>query len=100
MDDDETLRYTLRYLLEDKGLEVKEANDGQEAIEMCESCFFDLIFLDVNMPRMGGLEALKIIKEKWPRTLCLMLTAFSDVKDVVYAIKLGAHDYVEKPLTI
>lgn len=100
VDDDETLRLTLRLALEMNGHNVEEAADGQEAIEKIEADphRFDAVILDINMPRVNGLQALQTIREINPQIFCLILTAHSDVKDAVTAIKNGAYDYVEKPV--
>jgi DNA-binding NtrC family response regulator len=99
VDDDETLRLTVRTTLESQSLHVDEAQDGLQAVEMVRSSGpYDAVLLDVNMPRMSGLEALERIKELSPSTFCLILTAYSNVKDAVYAIRQGAFDYIEKPV--
>jgi two-component system response regulator HydG len=99
VDDDETLRLTVRTTLESQSLDVDEAQDGLQAVEMVKSSGpYDAVLLDVNMPRMSGLEALERIKELSPSTFCLILTAYSNVKDAVYAIRQGAFDYIEKPV--
>ena len=99
VDDDSTLRMTVRIALESKGYRVEEAEDGQMAVQMAtEKGPYDAVLLDVNMPRVSGIEALTQIKQINPATFCLMLTAYSDVKDAVNAIKLGAFDYLEKPV--
>lgn len=100
VDDDETLRMTVRAALESRGYTVREAENGEVAVEIFQAEGpFDAALLDVNMPQMNGLEALARIKELNPATFCLMMTAYSDVKDAVFAIKNGAYDYVEKPVT-
>jgi len=99
VDDDDTLRLTVRATLETRGYAVLEAEDGLQAVEMVEKQGpFDFVILDVNMPRMSGIEALGRIKELSPATFCLVMTAFSDVKDAVQAIKQGAYDYCQKPV--
>lgn len=107
VDDDETLRLYLRLALESQGHSVNEAVDGVDAVEKIALALnspshkqspFDVVLLDVNMPRMSGIEALQKIKDIDPRIFCLILTAYADVKDAVAAIKLGAYDYVEKPI--
>lgn len=99
VDDDETLRLTVRTTLEDHAFRVDEAEDGLHAVEMVQfSGPYDAVLLDVNMPRMSGLEALARIKEVSPSTFCLILTAYSNVKDAVHAIRQGAFDYLEKPV--
>jgi DNA-binding NtrC family response regulator len=99
VDDDDTLRLTMRTALECRGYQIEEARDGIHAIAMCRSNGpFDAVFLDVNMPNMNGLTALSRIKEFNPKTICIILTAYSNVKEAVAAIKEGAFDYLEKPV--
>jgi two-component system response regulator HydG len=99
VDDDDTLRLTVRTTLEMHAFQVDEAEDGQHAVEMVQASGpYDAVLLDVNMPRMSGLEALAKIKELSPSTFCLILTAYSNVKDAVHAIRQGAFDYIEKPV--
>lgn len=100
VDDDKTLRFTLSSNLKGLGHSVETAFDGQDALELVEKNpqSFDLIFLDINMPRLSGLEALCSLKKIHPNTFCVMLTAYADIKDAVYAIKQGAYDYIEKPI--
>ena len=100
VDDDSTLRMTTRFVLETFGHKVFEACDGQDALEKVRSNQkFEVVILDVNMPRMDGLEALQKIKETDPQVFCLVLTAYSNIKDAVKSIKYGAYDYLEKPVS-
>lgn len=99
VDDDAVLRLAARTALESRDYHVEEAQDGDEALEIFDSKGpFDFVFLDVNMPGKTGLEVLERIKTKSPETICLIATAFSNVKDAVVAIKHGAYDYMEKPI--
>lgn len=99
VDDDDTLRLTVRAALETRNYEVVEAEDGVAALgKVQKDGPFDFVFLDVNMPRMNGLDTLAKIKETHPQTVCFILTAYTDVKDAVTAIKHGAFDYLEKPV--
>src|SRR5690606_33653431 len=98
VDDDAALRLLVRSTLELHGYQVHEACDGVEALEIFRKQSFDAVLLDVNMPRLNGLETLEQIKSESPATLCIVLTAYSDVKDAVQAIKQGAYDYLEKPV--
>ncbi len=99
VDDDETLRLTARAALESRAYDVDEAEDGEQAVALVEQGIkYDAIFLDVNMPRMSGLDALNRIKDVSPNTFCVILTAYSNVQDAVTAIKFGAFDYLEKPI--
>lgn len=99
VDDDAALRLSVRAPLENKGYEVTEAADGDEALAVFKDQGpFDFVLLDVNMPKLSGLEVLARIKESNPTTFVLILTAYSRVQDAVAAIKNGAYDYLEKPV--
>jgi DNA-binding NtrC family response regulator len=99
VDDDETLRLTVRAALAERDYKVDEAVDGEQAVAMVkEKGPYNAVLLDVNMPKMSGIEALAQIKEISPSTFCLIMTAFTNVQDAVTAIKHGAFDYLEKPV--
>ena len=97
-DDDATHREMLRTLLREWGYAVGEAVDGEQAVALCREQSFDLVLMDVRMPKKTGLEALKEIKAHNPALPVLIMTAFSDVAAAVEAIKSGAYDYLTKPL--
>lgn len=98
VDDDEVLRLSLKLSLEGTTYVVDEAQDGSEALSRIKDTNYSAVILDVNMPGINGIETLEKIKEYNPEIFCLILTAHSDVKDAVRAIKLGAYDYIEKPI--
>jgi two-component system response regulator AtoC len=77
---------------------IVEADNGRSAVEATKSETFDLILMDVRMPEMDGLEALRAIKETDPRTFIVIMTAHSNLNDAILAIKHGAFDYTEKPI--
>jgi two-component system, NtrC family, response regulator HydG len=97
VDDDPELRRSLVGALCDP-YEVAEAEDGLDAIRLLKSFRPDLIILDMDMPRMGGIETLKAVKKYDPRVMVLILTAYSTVPDAVAAIREGAFNYVSKPI--
>lgn len=77
---------------------IVEANNGQSALDAVKNNSFDLVLMDVRMPEMDGLEALKAIKELDPRIFVVIMTAHSNLQDAITAIKFGAFDYTEKPI--
>jgi two-component system KDP operon response regulator KdpE len=95
-DDEPKIRMFLRANLEARGYEVYLAQDGIEAVEMTESVLPDIIVLDVNMPRMDGIEACRRIRE-WADMPIIILSIRGDEKDKVRALDEGADDYVTKP---
>jgi two-component system response regulator HydG len=98
VDDDADLRLTVASALSENHYLVEQAKDGEEAINRVRAGRFDLVLLDVNMPRMSGMEALKEIKSHDPSIIAIILTAFSNVRDAVEATREGAYNYLEKPI--
>lgn len=103
VDDDSGLRLSLRSALEStRRFQVEEAFDGINAVEKFKAAGepnkFDIVLLDVDMPRLNGLETLKKIKEIEPGTIVLMLTAHATLSDAVQAVKDGAYNYLSKPV--
>lgn len=103
VDDELELRKSVVSILKNTNFqidfEIEEASNGQEALNKVKNHPFDLILMDVKMPEMNGLDALKEIKEHDPRTFVVIMTAHSNLNDAVIAIKEGAYDYVEKPVS-
>jgi DNA-binding NtrC family response regulator len=97
VDDEDALRTVLSGELVSEGYDVRTAGDGDDAISNLQKESFDLVLLDIKMPRMNGFEVLKFIKEKYPRTRVVMLTGFADLKNAIESKKLGAEDFVSKP---
>src|SRR3954469_7582338 len=96
---DATLRLGVRSALDTRKYQVDEAEDGEQAVAMVlEKGPYDGVILDVNMPKMSGLDALAKIKDHNPSTFCIVRTAFTNIQDAVRATKLGAFDYIEKPI--
>jgi two-component system response regulator HydG len=98
VDDDTDLRMSVVSALTDSQYQVDQASDGEEAVNRVRASQYDLVVLDVNMPRMTGIEALKEIKAHDPSIMVVMLTAFSNIRDAVEATRLGAYNYLEKPV--
>ncbi len=98
-DDDAGLRLSVQAALTSTGrFEVDEAFDGVNAVEKIKAKTYNIVLLDVDMPRMTGLEALKMIKEHDPSIIVLILTAYANIDDAVRAVKEGAFNYVSKPI--
>ena len=103
VDDDQGLRFsvreTLNHALSSNGnYEMDEAFDGLNAVEKTRAQHYDVVLLDIDMPRLNGLEALKLIKEQDPSTIVIMMTAFAAIDDAVRAVKDGAYNYLSKPV--
>lgn len=98
VDDDADLRMSVVSALTEGQYQVDQASDGEEAVNRVRASQYDLVILDVNMPRMTGIEALKEIKAHDPSIMVIMLTAFSNIRDAVEATRLGAYNYLEKPV--
>jgi DNA-binding NtrC family response regulator len=97
-EDDPDIRNILALFLGEKGFQVKVADAGDRALAMLAEEPMDLILSDVRMPGMSGLELLREVKERDPEIQLVLMSAYSNVRDAVEAIQLGAADYVEKPI--
>jgi DNA-binding response OmpR family regulator len=100
VDDEEHLRRMMRLTLEAAGYEVAEATDGEEGLKLFDDGFqFDATLLDQRMPGIDGLETLRRMKRQRADSCIIMVTAYSTVDLAVDAMKLGAADFVRKPMT-
>ena len=98
VDDDNAHRGMLRTMLRSWGFTVDEATDGDEAIELVREKPFDAVLTDVRMARVDGIHALKAILEYNPALPVILMTAYSSVETAVDALRIGAYDYLVKPL--
>ena len=98
VDDEEKIREVIREFAEFEGYEVYEASDGMEAVEMCRKNRYDVVIMDVMMPRMDGFSACKEIK-KISDTPVLMLSARGEEYDKLFGFEVGIDDYVVKPFS-
>ena len=98
VDDDDAHRGMLRTMLRSWGYAVEEATDGDEAVSLVREKSFDAVLTDVRMARMDGIHALKNILEYNPALPVVLMTAYSSVETAVEALRLGAYDYLVKPL--
>ena len=99
VDDEPNLLDSFRIGLELKGHTVSLASTGRKALDACGKQAFDVVLMDIRMPRMDGLEALKQLLQIRPDQMVLMLTAHGSMESAVEAGRLGATDYIEKPST-
>jgi signal transduction histidine kinase len=99
-DDEDGLRTTIAAWLGDEGFEVQQAPDGLEAVKLVQSNDFDIALLDIKMPGMNGLEVLRYLRKNSPNTDTVMMTGMSDVSMAVEAMKLGAREYLTKPVDL
>ena len=97
VDDEEPLRTILSSELVNAGYDVETASDGDEAIAEVQNKKFDLVLLDIRMPRVDGFEVLKFIKKNYPAVRVIMLTGFADLKNAIESKKNGAEDFISKP---
>ena len=98
VDDEESITYLVKTELEDlPEFEVDTASSGSDAINLIQSKVYDVILLDVKMPRISGVEVLRYTKEHAPTTQVIMLTNVVDVKTAIETTKLGAYDFISKP---
>ena len=98
VEDQDTARESLVELLRGEGYEVHEAADGNAAISLVNQLDLDLVLTDLMMPGVNGLAVLKHVREFSPQTLVILMTAHASVETAVEAIRLGAQDYLLKPL--
>jgi two-component system, NtrC family, response regulator AtoC len=100
VDDERTLARAIRAFLEDAGYEAQVAGDGTEALGLLDRLRPDVVFTDVRLPGMSGIELLRKIKEFDSATAVVVMTAHGTIEGAVEAVKLGAIDYLKKPVDL
>lgn len=98
VDDENQLRLTLALILKQDGYNVETASNAEEALHCLEEASFDLMFLDLNMPGMHGIDLLVEIHRHYPKLPVLILTAHATMDSAIKAVRLGARDYLIKPI--
>ncbi len=98
VDDEQNIREVCKELLEEEGYKVTLAVDGKDALDKMDLEMFDLFLIDMAMPRIGGLELMKMIKKKEPLAVIIILTGFSSIEGAVKAVHAGAFQYLSKPI--
>jgi DNA-binding NtrC family response regulator len=100
VDDERTLARSIKLFLEEQGYEAEVANDGDRALQLLEEVHPDVVFLDLRLPKASGLDLLKRIRAYDPVVAAVMMTAHGTIENAVEAMKLGAFDYVTKPVDL
>lgn len=101
VDDEAPVREMLkRGLVQMGGFSVEVAQDGPEAIEKVEKDVFDLVLTDLKMPEIDGIDLLKMIKGMRPEVMVILMTAYGSIETAVEAMKMGANDYITKPIDL
>ncbi len=99
VDDEKNIRLTLSQTLESLGLPVRTAVNGEEALARMEKEDYGIVFLDLKMPGMDGMEVLARVRRRWPGVRVIIITAHGTIDSAVEAMKLGAVDFIQKPFS-
>ena len=100
IDDEESIIQSLTGILNDEGFDVISATSGKAGMEKIEETMPDIVLLDIWMPDMDGLDTLVEIKEEYPHLQVIMISGHGTIETAVKATKLGAYDFIEKPLSL
>src|SRR5574341_1938748 len=100
IDDEVNAAAALETILKEDGYDVGMANDARSGLQLLEKVDADVVLTDLRMPGMDGLELLAKVKEVRPETMVILMTAYGTVKTAVKAMKMGAEDYLGKPIDV
>lgn len=100
VDDEPDIRAVFKEFFQEKGYEVFTAGDGQEALWSVEQNRPGLVFLDIKMPGMDGVEVLRSIRETYPEAKVVMVSGYATVETARKTLRMGAFDYVVKPVDL
>ncbi|MBN2055521.1 response regulator, partial [bacterium] len=99
VDDEKNIRLTMAQALEPLEIPVRTAVNGEEALDKLHDSTFSLVFLDLKMPGIDGMEVLRRIRDAWPNIRVVIITAHGTIESAVDAMKLGAVDFIRKPFS-
>lgn len=97
VDDEHPIRTLLQSQLEQEGYHADIADDGDTAISKLDAAPYDVVLLDIRMPKVGGIEVLKHVRDRGMKARVIMLTAVDDLTIAMESVRLGASDYLTKP---
>src|SRR5438093_4049434 len=100
VDDEPGIRQSLKGVFEDEGFATDTVSSGEECLKKIEQGSYDLVLLDIWLPGMDGLDTLRKLREKSPQTHVIMISGHATIATAVSATKLGAYDFIEKPLSL
>ncbi len=100
IDDEPSIREILTEILKDEGYDVLDAEDGIKGLALCKTEVIDLILLDIWLPNMGGIDVLAELKKEYPEIEVVVISGHANIDMAVKAVKLGAFDFLEKPLSL
>ncbi len=100
VDDEPGIRQSLKGVFDDEGFSTESVASGEECLKRIEDGTYDLILLDIWLPGIDGIETLRRVKEKSPNTHVIMISGHATIATAVSATKLGAYDFIEKPLSL
>ena len=100
IDDEAPIRASLREILEYEGYQVQEAENGLEGVRLAAKFSYDVVFCDIKMPEMDGMEVLDAFSEKQIKTCVVMISGHATVPTAVESLKKGAYDFIQKPLDL
>ena len=98
VDDEESIRFTFNAFLNDEGYSVDTAENLEEALAKVADCSYDAVFLDILLGRDSGMKVLQVCRETQPNTPVIMVTGAPEIKTAAEAVRLGAFDYITKPV--
>ena len=100
VDDDDTIRTTMKAILQDEGYIVDLASNGKEAIQKSQENNYNIALLDIRLPDMEGVELLKLLKDGVPRTRKIMVTGYPSLQNAISALNKNADAYLLKPVDV